>query len=806
MMTMMENEQRPSLRDKRKTTNGAEVLDSKGKDSNLKLTRKIVEEGEVHELRRSKSVIDLSGETQTTEINRRKKRNKVRKYWSDRIKPSTNLIEEKPKNNTRNKIDRSDSFIKRFVKTSKENITEGCEKLVRNIRKSPRLLKKKLHFGKSNDSLNSLNNEDNHRYRPVPPVRRKGSRKRPLLCELELLKKPEELLVLNKDRNKHEEDSSRSKSVSIEDVEDLIRSEDNLRLLEERVHLRRRFEKKQESKDSFLVDYSSAVHKRYYKRSKSSREKEKEKEEEEVNICESERCKFESKVKYYQTSGKEDTKEKGEEEEEEKEREVQRSSRRKRQICDNANESFDLEEVSTTVKQLSIVEKSSSSNQLHARASSTSSDVKCKLANLSDARGVEEEGEEEQLRERERDRQRLRQRQQQRIGPRRRINELRRQLREQSGEEKEEKEEEKKETEVEVEEEIKVNGSKLSVEQLSLLLETPRISIGDFKDEKSIILAESSKKARSSIEKEKEEKEEEEEGEEEEESVNSSSPSIDNNTAGDVLRSVTVLRNDSIEKSINDRIESSNNDEKINNSSSSSSSSCIKYKKSSISRKDSKMKLTIRMIRIHDKLVLGLSAFAILFTLLLVMDLQMDLGYSGHHLVPSHGRARIGDDPNVETVYTGFRRKFLQRTNASKEQYDASTYTHSVKDINVSSRTEDSDKHDDFADLIEFVANGYDVNADEGVVRISGEDHSYNPTLGELRHVVLRKNATTLEKFHLQISRTELYPKDSIYVDELLRQMAKQTITHVVQKEGGTQLKLVIDYVNNMQALFKPMR
>jgi hypothetical protein len=27
-----------------------------------------------------------------------------------------------------------------------------------------------------------------------------------------------------------------------------------------------------------------------------------------------------------------------------------------------------------------------------------------------------------------------------------------------------------------------------------------------------------------------------------------------------------------------------------------------------------------------------------------------------------------------------------------------------------------------------------------------------------------------------------------------------------VQKDGGTQLKLVIDYGDNMQALFKPMR
>lgn len=769
----------------------------------------------MHEIRRSKSVIDLSVETQTAERTRR--RIKIRQHWSERIKPSKKSIdeEEEEPRKTLKKVERNDSFIKRFVKTSKENITEGCERLVRNIRKSPRVLKKKLHLGKNDeDSSSNLKKDDNH-LRPVPPVRRKGSRNRPLLCELDLLRKPKELVVLSKDR-KREEDSSRSKSVSIEDVEDLIRSEDNLRLLEERVHLKRRFEKKKESEDSLLVDYSPIVHRRYYTRSKLSREKEKEEEkEEEINVSESEsklleRCKFERKVKYSPPSDKEDRKEKKKEKEAE---EVHRSSRRKRQICDKANESFDLEEVSTTAGQLSIVGKSSSSSssissdQLHARASSTSSDVKCKLANLSDARGVEEEGEEkrrerqrprrQRLRLQQRSQRRLRrlqqqqqqQQKQQRKGPGRRIDEPRRPQREQS-ERNEAEEEEEEEGEEEKEEESEVNGSKLSIEQLSPLIETPRVSIGDLEDEKSILLDESSNEPRSSIK---------------EESVNLKSPSIDV-TVGDVLRSVTVLRNDSIEKSIiDDRIESSKNDEKIDDDKSNASGrNCIKYRASKST--DSKMKMTIRIIRIRDKLMLGLSAFVILFTLLLVMDLQMDLGYSGHHLVPSHGRVRIGDDPNVETVYTGFRRKFLQRTNASKEQYDASTYTRSVKDISVSPGTEKSDKHDDFADLIEFVTNGFDINADEGVVRISAEDHSYNPTLGELRHVVLGKNATTLEKFHLQISRTELYPKDSIYVDELLRQMATQTITHVVQKEGGTQLKLVIDYANNMQALFKPMR
>ncbi|XP_011875791.1 PREDICTED: uncharacterized protein LOC105566413 isoform X1 [Vollenhovia emeryi] len=224
--------------------------------------------------------------------------------------------------------------------------------------------------------------------------------------------------------------------------------------------------------------------------------------------------------------------------------------------------------------------------------------------------------------------------------------------------------------------------------------------------------------------------------------------------------------------------------------------------------KNHKMRLNIRLIRIRDKLVLCLSALAIVFTLLLVMDLQMDLGYSGHHLNPSHARVRIGDPPDADTVYNNFRRRFLQRGNSSREQAN-SEVTPTVEKSRKNDVTPVSStmrKHDDFTDLVDLVVNGYAVNVDEGVARISGEDREYNPTIGELRKVALRKNSTTLEKFHLQISRLELYSEDSKYVDQLLHEMATKPILHVVQKDGGTQLKLIIDYGDNMQALFKPMR
>lgn len=70
---------------------------------------------------------------------------------------------------------------------------------------------------------------------------------------------------------------------------------------------------------------------------------------------------------------------------------------------------------------------------------------------------------------------------------------------------------------------------------------------------------------------------------------------------------------------------------------------------------DRLVKMAGRLVRLKERLVLGLAAFAIVFTLFLVMDLQLDLGYSGHHLLPSHGRIRMAEDPQRDTVYNNFR-------------------------------------------------------------------------------------------------------------------------------------------------------
>ncbi|XP_014908755.1 extracellular serine/threonine protein kinase FAM20C-like isoform X2 [Poecilia latipinna] len=61
-------------------------------------------------------------------------------------------------------------------------------------------------------------------------------------------------------------------------------------------------------------------------------------------------------------------------------------------------------------------------------------------------------------------------------------------------------------------------------------------------------------------------------------------------------------------------------------------------------------------------------------------------------------------------------------------------------------------------------------------------------------------------RFHLGISRWELYDRKDLNLAQLTHYLATQRILGAVQKKGGTQLKLLVSFPNYGQALLKPMR
>ncbi|KAK5641275.1 hypothetical protein RI129_009822 [Pyrocoelia pectoralis] len=232
-------------------------------------------------------------------------------------------------------------------------------------------------------------------------------------------------------------------------------------------------------------------------------------------------------------------------------------------------------------------------------------------------------------------------------------------------------------------------------------------------------------------------------------------------------------------------------------------------------------------LKLKERFVVGFSIAAVLFTLLLVVDLQMDFGLSGHHVIPSHGRVRyVNDVDGPGAAYNSFKKRFLQKThsasnNGSIETTGAASGLDKVPGAKLNKKSNEikkkEEEHDDFSDLMDYMMLGsaerekhrIEVDREHIVIQRSMEGDLVrvdNPTIAEIKKIKIRKNATNLERFQLQISQHELYGKDDIYVNKLLQEMGTQPIIHVVQKTGGTQLKLIIDYPRGLQALFKPMR
>lgn len=108
--------------------------------------------------------------------------------------------------------------------------------------------------------------------------------------------------------------------------------------------------------------------------------------------------------------------------------------------------------------------------------------------------------------------------------------------------------------------------------------------------------------------------------------------------------------------------------------------------------------------------------------------------------------------------------------------------------------------HDPFEDLVHIAWPPTETR--RAVVR----PRRYNPTLGHILQIETSHNMTSWEQFQTGIAREWLYPENSELIERILHEMATLPIVHVGLKDGGTQLKLIIDYENGGQALFKPMR
>ncbi|XP_020808467.1 extracellular serine/threonine protein CG31145 isoform X2 [Drosophila serrata] len=251
---------------------------------------------------------------------------------------------------------------------------------------------------------------------------------------------------------------------------------------------------------------------------------------------------------------------------------------------------------------------------------------------------------------------------------------------------------------------------------------------------------------------------------------------------------------------------------------------------SSISCNNNPIMAVLRTMKLKERLVISLGATLVLLTLLLIVDVQMDFGVANRHLLQQqHQKIRLGNDYDATGAGGGggmlheFKRKFLQKSNSSGSK-EASTQAAASQSGGATSgqeaaagasggaagpgtgasiSTRKPTPHDRYADLQKHLLSDEYSHVIVDNAPDVGRD---NPTLAEMLHRKASANASNLERFQLRITKKELYGEQDTLVDAVLRDMIKLPIQHVVQKEGGTQLKLIIEYPNDIKALMKPMR
>lgn len=220
-------------------------------------------------------------------------------------------------------------------------------------------------------------------------------------------------------------------------------------------------------------------------------------------------------------------------------------------------------------------------------------------------------------------------------------------------------------------------------------------------------------------------------------------------------------------------------------------------------------------MKLKERILIAVMTGLVLLTVVLVLDVETGLSSGSRPRTPAHAR-----------VQYAFRQRHLQKTsNGSREaslmaaasaQHSASNddpahAQHSAADALVgvgatSGREEPKSTPtippDPYSDIQQAVLK-VEVISKKNRRRLRKH---WNPTLGELLGLDLRENATMWDNFHLSISRDELYSAQDPTINRLLQQVSTMPITHITQKEGGTQLKLIIEFADGGHALFKPMR
>lgn len=189
--------------------------------------------------------------------------------------------------------------------------------------------------------------------------------------------------------------------------------------------------------------------------------------------------------------------------------------------------------------------------------------------------------------------------------------------------------------------------------------------------------------------------------------------------------------------------------------------------------------------KLKERLVISLGLILVFATILLVLDVQLELNWATDRINKINCKLFKNDE----------------RSTTKKQHFQ-----------NYNTENDPDDTFNDLSELVVAALNTNDKSERRSNVIVL-------PSISTQTSQKMRQTSanywlklssfrnTSLDRFHHQINRYEMYSeKNANLISDLLKDMATLPIEQVVQKDGGTQLKLIISYENRMHALFKPMR
>jgi len=180
------------------------------------------------------------------------------------------------------------------------------------------------------------------------------------------------------------------------------------------------------------------------------------------------------------------------------------------------------------------------------------------------------------------------------------------------------------------------------------------------------------------------------------------------------------------------------------------------------------------------------------FTLAIVLVLALHVSDSLSSLLPKSNFPNPSHQRSKPSF--GYKGRTLSKSsNSSIEDFTASRQTSEVS-------------RDDFLDVSAAIVKATHRANIKNIFSQLAESVEKEETLAELAGIDLDSSLPVWERFQLGVSNLQMYPQSSGVVEKVLAGMQSLPIVSIVQKDGGTQIKLIIDFKGGGQALFKPMR